>query len=374
VKDHKIGTTVFVLGLRGFPNVQGGVETHAENLYPLIAKSGIGVVCATRRRFHSPDLLEWSGVRFLPLWAPKSRFLEAIGHSIWAVFRAAIMRPSVVHIHAVGSGLVTPLARLFGLRVVVTHHGPDYDREKWNAFARGILRLGEWCGMKFAHERIVISPVIEELVSQQYGKTSTVIPNGVPLPELEYEEKHIDKYGLQANKYVLLVSRFVPEKRHLDLIDAFERVDMQGIKLVLVGGADHPDSYEEQVIARAGENKNIVLTGILGGRELQSVYQHAGVFVLPSSHEGLPICLLEALSFGLRCLASNIPANRSVGLDDKHYFPLGDTRVLAKKLSSLLQQPWPDEKRDDVRLWVSQRFDWNKIAIETAEVYRKACR
>ncbi len=363
-------TTVLVLGLRGFPNVPGGVETHAENLYPIIASLGIKVICVTRRPYH--DRLSWSGIEFIPTWAPRSKFLEAILHSILAVLKAAFIRPDVVHIHAVGPSLVVPLARLLGLKVVVTHHGPDYEREKWNALAKGIIRFGEWCGMNFANERIVISPVIAESVRERYGVDSTIIPNGVQLPELDSDRSILDRYGLQADEYVLLVSRFVPEKRHFDLIDAFERAAIAGFKLALVGDADHPDSYDKALKEKAAANPDIVLTGFLGGSELKAVFQYARVFVLPSSHEGLPISLLEALGFGLPCLASGIAANRSVGLDEKAYFELGNIDQLAEKITAISRQSWSDVDRVETRQWVAETYDWNRIARQTAEVYRKA--
>jgi len=363
-------TTIMVLGLRGFPNVPGGVETHAENLYPLIASMGIKVICVTRSPYH--DQQSWAGIEFLSIWAPRSKFLEAILHSILAVIRAAFIRPDVVHIHAVGPSLVVPLARLLGLRVVVTHHGPDYDREKWNVLAKGMLRFGEWCGMKFANEIIVISPVIADLVDKRYGAESTIIPNGVCLPVLDADNSSLDKFALQTGKYILLVSRFVPEKRHFDLIEAFERVAGGGLKLALVGDADHPDSYEKALKEKAAANPDIVLTGFLGGSELKAVFQHAGVFVLPSSHEGLPISLLEALSFGLPCLASGIAANRSVGLDEKAYFELGNIDQLAEKIMVITNEPWSDANRTATRQWVSETYDWNRIAGQTAAVYRKA--
>jgi glycosyltransferase involved in cell wall biosynthesis len=361
---------VLVLGLRGFPDVPGGVETHAENLYPLIVGMGMRVICVTRSPYH--DQRSWSGIEFLRIWAPRSKFLEAIVHSILAVLRAAFIRPDVVHIHAVGPSLVVPLARLLGLRVVVTHHGPDYDREKWNALARNALRLGEWCGMRFANERIVISPVIADLVHERYGVNSTIIPNGVRLPALDLGAAALEKFGLQSGKYVLLVSRFVPEKRHVDLIDAFERAAVEGFKLALVGDADHPDSYERALKDRAAANPDIVLTGYLGGKELNAVFQHARIFVLPSSHEGLPISLLEALSYGLPCLASGIPANRSVGLEEEAYFDLGNIDQLAEKISVICKQSWTDEDREKIRQWVAETYDWNRIAEQTTHVYRKA--
>jgi glycosyltransferase involved in cell wall biosynthesis len=283
---------------------------------------------------------------------------------------AAFTRPDVVHIHAVGPSLLVPLARFFGLKVVVTHHGPDYDREKWNSFAKRVLRFGEWCGMVFANQRIVISPVIADLVQSQYGKNSTIIPNGVRIPRLDKAADELIDYDVRPGNYVLMVSRFVPEKRHFDLIEAFERAAVPGSKLVLVGDSDHPDEYQRSLIERAAQNSDIVLTGFLKGDILEALYQYAGVFVLPSSHEGLPICLLEALSYGLQCLASDIPANLSVGLDESAYFELGNTDELAGKIASSLQNPQSEAARDKIRDWVSERYDWNRIAQKTAEVYR----
>jgi len=311
-------------------------------------------------------------VQFIRLWAPRSSYLEAIVHSTLAVFTAAWKRPDIVHVHAVGPGLVTPLARLFGLKVVVTHHGPDYDREKWNRVARWVLRTGEWAAMRFANERIVISQVIADTVQARHSVATNIIPNGVRIPVLDADRTLVEAYGLEAGRYVLLVSRFVPEKRHIDLIHAFRRAELSGWKLVLVGDADHPGTYDQQVKALAAATPDVVLTGFIGGEKLRSMYQHAGIFVLPSSHEGLPIALLEALSFGLRCVASDIPANVAVGLDESSYFRLGDVEQLATRLRQLAETRPSTEEREEQRQWVASRFNWDAIADQTIEVYRAA--
>lgn len=370
--DSRNRLKAYVIGLRGFPDVPGGVETHAENLYPLISKEGFRVLCATRSPYH--DLDEWNGIEFVRTWAPKSKFLEALVHSILAVVKTIWHRPDVVHIHAVGPSLVVPLARLLGKRVVVTHHGPDYDREKWNRLAKGILRLGERLGMTYANERIVISPVIADIVHRRYGKDSTIIPNGVRLPELDQPPSALEQLGLEAGRYLINVSRLVPEKRHFDLIDAFERLAKPGLKLALVGGADHPGEYDAALAERARNNPDIVLTGFRRGSELKALFQHARVFILPSSHEGLPISLLEALSFGLPCVASDIPANVCVGLPDDHYFALGDTEALAERLNEALATEYDDSARAARRNWVAEHYDWRQIASQTAEVYRRAAK
>ena len=282
---------VMMLGLRGFPNIQGGVETHTEHLCPLLVVLGCDVTVLTRSLYKPAAACSpWKGVKFVSLWTPKSKGLEAIVHSFLGVIYAAVKRPDILHIQAIGPALMTPLARLLGLRVIVTHHGPDYDRQKWGAFARLVLQLGERWGMRYSNGRIVISKVIADLVLTKHGVTAEQIPNGVDLPLFPNSIEALNKFKLIPGHYVLLVSRMVPEKRHLDLIAAFKLANVPNWKLVLVGDADHPDAYQREVIEKAIE-AGAVMTGIQQGLALQELYAHAGLFVLPSSHEGLPIVL-----------------------------------------------------------------------------------
>jgi glycosyltransferase involved in cell wall biosynthesis len=366
---------VTLTGLRGFPHVQGGVETHAEHLCPLLHDAGCDIEVIVRRPYMPLEKGDtWNGVRFLRLPAPKSRGLEAIVHTFLSVLYAGIVsRPDVLHIQAIGPAIMTPLARMLGLRVVVTHHGPDYDRQKWGRFARWVLRTGEDWGMRFAHRRIAISTTIRKLIQDKYGRDSELIPNGVMLPELPETSATLERFGLTRGRYVLLVSRLVPEKRHLDLIAAFAAAGLAGWKLALVGASDHPDEYTQRVHDAVRDSPDVVATGFQNGLALRELYGHAGVFVLPSSHEGLPIALLEALSYGLPVIASDIPANLEVGLDVRHYFPLGDAGRLAQKLNESTNWPRDARTREDIRRWVVQKYDWHHIAEQTLAVYHQAC-
>ena len=367
---------VMMLGLRGFPGVQGGIEKHVEQLVPRLVALGCAVTVVTRSPYVKPiTAFQGEGVRFLRVWAPRHRGLEAIVHTGLGVLVAGWTRPDVLHIHAIGPALWTPMARLLGLRVVVTHHGPDYDREKWGGLARAVLRLGEWCGMRFASERIVISRVIEALVVQRHGRASNVIPNGVvPCDHAATTRSNVlDTFDLQANRYVLLVSRLVPEKRHRDLIEAFKRAALGGWKLVLVGDADHPDDYVRNLCRLAVATSGVVMTGVQSGDELAALYAQAGVFVLPSSHEGLPIVLLEALATGQPVLASAIPANLEVGLPADCYFPVGDIDALQQRLVHIAGAEGSPSNRVD-RLLIASRYNWGEVARQVAAVYCRAAR
>lgn len=359
---------VMVLGLRGIPDVQGGVETHAQHLYSHLADLGCEVEVIVRNQFVPEGRRTFGSVKLRRIWAPRSAGIEAFVHSLLGVIYAGLARPDILHIHAIGPAIVTPIARLLGLTAVVTHHGPDYDRDKWGPFAKLVLRCGESCGMRYSHGRIAISTVIENLIRSKYGRDSEIIPNGVLRAERTEDTDHVLGFGLVPNRYFLQVSRIVPEKRQIDLIRAFKTARPLGWQLALVGEVGR-DSYSRKVQVAAAA-AGVVLTGFLKGAALRQLYSHAGAFVLPSSHEGLPIAMLEALSYGLPVLASNIPANLAVGLAPSNYFPIGDVAILSTKLLELAELPSSESASDSRARWVTRQFDWEQIARRTLAFYR----
>ena len=364
---------VMMLGLRGFPDVQGGVERHAEQLCPLLVKLGCDVEVLVRSRYVPPERgTRWRGVRYLRIWSPKSAALETIVHSFLAVLVAGWRRPDIVHIHAIGPALMAPLARLLGLHVVVTHHGPDYQREKWGRAPKWVLRLGEMAGMRFAHRRIAVSRTIAKLVRRKYHLACHVIPNGVSLPALPSTASALAKFDLTPGKYLLTVSRLVPEKRHIDLIAAFRAANLSEWKLVLVGGDGGADPYADRLRQLGRSTSGIVMTGVQTGNALRELYAHAAAFVLPSSHEGLPIALIEALGYGLPVIASDIPPHLELGLPDAHYFPLGDVLALTARMQQFVATPWPADARRAAREWLANRDDWRILAELTLSSYRRA--
>jgi glycosyltransferase involved in cell wall biosynthesis len=372
-KNRRARLSVIALGLRGMPNVPGGVEVHASELYPRLQALGADVIVMGRiayRPANSP--LQWRGVRVCWTSAPQISGVEALVHTFFGVLYAAVRRPDVLHIHAVGPWLMVPLAKILGLKVVVTHHGQDYLREKWNAPAKAFLRLGERLGMRFADERIVISSALHELARVKYGRTANLIPNGVSEPAQLTAQGLLEKHNLTPRQYVIQVSRIVPEKRQLDLIKAFKAAGLPGWKLVLVGGAQGAQRYADLVREQIADNGSIVDTGFLSPPEVQELLMHAGIFALPSSHEGLPIALLEAMKLGTPVLASDIPANREIRLDEASYFPVGDTAALAHRLHDLAAITAQERTLIAKRLAEScARYDWDAIAESTFKVLER---
>jgi glycosyltransferase involved in cell wall biosynthesis len=365
---------IFVTGTRGIPDIPGGVEKHCQELYPLIAAMGHEVFLATRRSYVVDPQSKWQGVRLVHTFCPRSKSLEAIVHTFLAILKARWLGPDIVHIHAVGPGLMAPLARLLGLRVVVTNHGPDYDRQKWGRAAKMMLRLGEYLGGRFANEVIVISRVIAGIIGKRCGRSSNLIYNGVPLPEPSVRVDHLERFGIRpAGGYILAVARFVPEKGLHDLVEAF--IALKGdVQLVIAGDADHATEYSKRLREQASLDKRIVLTGYVTGEPLHQLYSHAGLFVLPSYHEGLPIALLEAMSYGLSVLVSDIPANKEVALPGHCYFQCGQVSDLKKKMEALLAQGLDEQEKKSMRMRIAEQYDWHRIAAQTEEVYQKVLR
>jgi glycosyltransferase involved in cell wall biosynthesis len=361
---------VCVLGTRGFPNVQGGVETHCENLFPRLVQLGCEVTVYTRPDYVDEKIKEYQGVKLVPIKSPKNKFLEAFVHTARGIIAARRAGCDVVHIHAIGPAFFVPFARLLGLKVIMTHHGPDYDRQKWGRAAKTFLRTGERFGSLGSNEVISISQTISNNLIRNYNKVPALIPNGVFVPETVTTQDALLKFGLQKQKYVLAVGRFVPEKGFHDLIKAFSRLTTDW-KLVIVGGADHEDHYSRDLKQQAAQNKNIVMTGYQKGVPLKELFAHAGLFVLPSYHEGLPIVLLEAMSYGLSCVLSDIPANVEVDLPQERYFKAGDIVGMAKKLQEFIGRgALSDAQREDQLAVIRQRYNWDEIAQKTLNVYR----
>ncbi len=360
---------IFVCGTRGIPGIPGGVETHCEALFPLIRQSGIEVTVCRRSAYVHPaqqQMSEYRGVRLVDLPSPRKKSLEAILHTLSAVWYARWHGFKIVHIHAIGPALAVPFARLLGLKTVVTHHGPDYDRQKWGRAAKLALKLGEWCAVHFSNEMIAISQTISDLLKTKYGYAAAHrIPNGVHIPVPATATDYLATLGLEKGRYAIAVGRFVPEKGFHDLLDAWEK-SRPDCKLVLVGDADHESDYSLGLKNRA-DSLGVVRTGYINGEKLRQIYSHAALFVMPSYHEGLPIALLEAMSYNLKTVVSVIPANLEVGLSPECYFETGNTADLSARIAQQLTSTTPCDYAEILLM----RYNWETIAAQTIALYRR---
>ncbi len=277
-------------------------------------------------------------------------------------------RPDIVHIHHIGPSLVLPLLKLGRLKSVASYHSPNYEHSKWGWFARNMLKVGEGFVTWWADNVIFVSKTQAEVID---CKNKTCIPNGVTIPKPASSSDFLTKIGTEPGKYILSVARFVPEKGLHDLIQAFKALEGD-YNLVIAGDADHETDYSRNLRQMASEDDRIILTGYITGEPLNQVYSHARLFVLPSYHEGLPISLLEAMSYGLPVLVSDIPANKEVELPADRYFRCGDLDDLKEKMEVLLEKELSKREREDIRAQIEEKYNWDRIAEQTIGVYRKA--
>lgn len=358
---------IVVIGTRGIPDILGGVETHCQELYPRIAAMGHDVTVIRRSCYVAPGApaADYKGVHLVDVYAPRRKSLEAIVHTFLAVVKARSLHPDILHIHAVGPAIMTPLARILGMKVVMTNHGPDYDRQKWGRLAKAVLKTGQAWGTRFSNRVIVISSTIADILSKKYHRDDTdLIFNGVTPPAVTSDRSWLIKWGIDDRPYIVAIGRFVKEKGFHDLITAFKETGLADThRLVIAGDADHPDSYSLHLKSMARE-AGVILTGFIKGEPLAQLMHGASLFVLPSYHEGLPISLLEAMSYGLDIVVSDIPANRLPQLCPADFFPPGDTAALASRITAKIKAA-PGRREYDLG-----DYDWDKIAQLTAGVYR----
>lgn len=361
---------VAILGIRGFPAVQGGVERHAEKLACALAELGCDVEAIMRTAYVAKrPAARWRKVRIARLWAPRISGVEAFVHTFFGTLRAAFCRPDILHIHAIGPALFAPLARAFGLRVVVTHHVLNYENEKWGPLGRTVLRLGEWAGMRYANGRIAVSRGLAEQMARAYRVPVIAIPNGIDKPNITQSSAILRAFGLSAKAYFISVARIDEQKRQLDLIAAYARLPAPKWQLALVGGADYSGSYARAVAEAARKTRGVVMLGHQTGAALAELYSHAGSFVLPSSHEGQPIAVLEAASYGLPVLLSDILAHRELAVPHARYFAVGDIAVLAGHLKDICAAPANARLSAGECASILAKHDWRTIAQQTLAVY-----
>ena len=355
-----------VIGTRGIPDVLGGVETHCQNLYPRLAEKGIDITIIARSPYVDYKKSEYKGVKLETVWAPKKKSFEAIVHTFLAGIRCKAKGVDLVHVHAIGPSIIVPFLKLLGLKVVFTHHGPDYERQKWGKLAKKVLMLGEKFAIRFTDEIIVISEVINNLIKEKHNRHNAhLIYNGVnSFSPVEDPTPYLSKYGLESNNYIVAVGRFVEEKGFHDLIAAYRDLNTD-IPLVLVGDADHETQYSKELKQSAKATKGVHLTGFISGDELKAIFSSARLFVIPSYHEGLPIALLEAMSYSLPVVVSDIPANIEVGLDPATYFTTGNVESLKNILEK--QRELAEHQKDYSQYM--EKYDWAQIAIQTVNIY-----
>jgi glycosyltransferase involved in cell wall biosynthesis len=360
------------IGQKGIPATFGGVEFHVAELAKRLVKIGYEVHVYVRNWYADKNLKDYQGIRLIHTPTIKTKHGDAFIHSLTSSLHSLFQGYDIIHYHALGPSIFCWLPKLFGKRVVVTLHGLDWKREKWGNLAKAFLKLAERTAVYIPDGIIVVSQEQKTYFQGKYGKKVTYIPNGVNIPAASASPAIIkDKYGLSGRDYLLWMGRLTPEKRIEWLVKAFKQI-RSDLRLVIAGGSSATDKYVKKIKTLAKADKRIIFTGYVAGREKQELLANALLFVLPSNLEGLPIALLEAMSYRLPCLTSDIPPHRQVITQeaDGFLFQSDNFSDFVKKINDLLS-PGAELRNvgDMAGIKVAKEYNWDDVIKKTLLVY-----
>jgi glycosyltransferase involved in cell wall biosynthesis len=366
---------IAMFGHKRIPSREGGVEIVVGELAARMAEQGNAVTCYNRKGHHvsgkdfdAESVSEYSGVRLKSVFTIDKKGLAAVTASFSASVRAALGTYDVVHIHAEGPAFMCWLPKLFGKKVIVTVHGLDHRRAKWGRFASWYIRSGEKNAVKFADEIIVLSESVQKYFKDTYDRETVFIPNGVNRPEIINAQEITRLWGLEKDSYILFLGRLVPEKGIHYLMEAFQNVKTNK-KLVIAGGSSDTAEYMDSLKKMAGEN--VIFTGFQQGRILEELYSNAYIYCLPSDLEGMPLSLLEAMSYGNCCLTSDIPECAEVVKDKAVTFQKANVKDLQEQLQTLCNEPEAVQNyKDSAADFICKKYSWDDVVAQTLQLYR----
>lgn len=377
IVERKLNIAMF--GHKRVPSREGGVEIVVEELSCRMVKLSHNVTLYNRKGKHVSDanisqgkINEYKGIKVKSVLTIDKKGLAAVTSSFFAALRCAFSKADVVHIHAEGPAFMTPLLKLFRKRVVVTVHGLDWQRDKWSeGFASKYIKLGEKMAVKFADEIIVLSNRVKKYFKDTYNRDTVYIPNGVNTPlivdaKLIKEEFDIDKDG-----YILFLGRLVPEKGVHHLIEAFKNVKTDK-KLVIAGGTSDTDDYVESLYESGKDDNRVVFAGFQQGQMLKELFSNAYIYTLPSLLEGMPLSLLEAMSYKNCCLVSDIDECTEVVSDKAVVTKAGDVKALTLALQNLCDNEKLVKKyKETAQDYILNKYNWDDVVKKTLALYEK---
>lgn len=366
-------------GHKSIPSREGGIEVVVQELSVRLANLGHMVFCINRGGDHSSyaqknDLTEkgyYKGVKLIKVPTIDKGGLAAVSSSFFAAFKAAFGPYDIVHIHAEGPAAFCMIPKAFGKKIVVTIHGLDWQRDKWHGFAKKYIHFGEKMAARFADALIVLSSSMGDYFVSTYGRQTIYIPNGTELSELKSPEEIVRKFNLDKDGYILYLGRLVPEKRADLLIRAFKSVKTTK-RLVIAGPLNEKDTYHRQLKELASDDARIMFTGFVSGATLQELYSNAYIYVLPSKLEGMPLSLLEAMSYGCCCVTSDIPECKEVVGSQGLLVDPDNAEQLTQMLQSLIDDPASvAEYRKQTLDLIRTKCSWDEVTLRTAQLYEQ---
>ncbi|MDD3013966.1 MAG: glycosyltransferase family 4 protein [Candidatus Gastranaerophilales bacterium] len=364
---------IAVIGTRGLPATYGGIEKHCEELYSGLVKKGHAVTVYSRKYYTKHN--EFNGIILKSFSVPNIKGLETFIYSFIATLYATFSDADIIHYHAQGPAIFSWIPRLLTpkKKVIFTCHGIDWQRDKWNFIARNIIKLGEKASSRFPHFKIGVSQSLVDYYKNKYNIKMHKIYNGIKIPQTQPLIKGKENFGLKENDYFLFVGRLVPEKAPEILIKIFKNLKTDK-KLVIVGDSAGTDDYVSGLKNLAKDDDRIIFTSYLYGDDLNELYSNAFAYISASKLEGLPITVLEAMSYSRPLILSDIlPHVEPVSYNNKSglIFKTNDTDDCRNKIELLLSMTEKEviSMGSASKNIVKEHFIWENIVNQTEQLY-----
>lgn len=322
---------IAIIGTRGIPANYGGFETFAENLSVRLTDAGHAVTVYGRTNNIKYTDGQYKGVNIKLLPTIGTKHLDTVVHTLISVLHSLTQDYEVVLICNAANAAFSWIPRIRGAVVVINVDGIERRRKKWGPVARAYYRLSEWLATFLPNAIVTDADTIKQYYLEKFNKDSAMIAYGA---DVRRERDHLGRlaaYGLEAEKYVLYVSRLEPENNAQMVVDAFGKIDTD-MQLAIVGDAPHATRYIEKL--KSTTDKRIKFLGFVFGPDYPILQQNAYVYIQATEVGGTHPALLEAMGFGNCVLALDTPENREVGGDATLFFD--SVEDLADKLGSVL--------------------------------------
>lgn len=359
---------IAMIGHKRIPGREGGVEVVVEELSTRLVKRQQRVTAFNRKKKGYLERNEYKGVKIVTVPTIERKNTDAVVYSFLASIRVAFGNYDIIHYHAIGPSFFLFIPRLFRKKIIVTVHGLNYKTPKWKGIGATFIKMGERMVAKYADSIIVLSKEQKKYFKEKYNRDTDFIPNGTVCNDVAKASEIKKQYNLTHDGYILFVSRIVPGKGLEYLLDAYKNIE-GNIPLVVAGDTEYVFEFKKMIEDKAKNDDRVKLIGFAEGDLLKELYSNAKFFVFPSEAEGMPMCLLEALSYNCKCIVSNIPENIEVGKEYVRTFESKNVDDLRETIKECLENP--SCFKSGSREYIKDNYSWDVVVDKTISLYNK---
>jgi glycosyltransferase involved in cell wall biosynthesis len=368
---------IAIMGTRGVPASYGGFETFAEELGSRLAARGHEVTVYGRSHVVDADRRAHRGMRLRVLPAIRHKYFDTVSHTALSVLDGLVRRFDVVLICNSANAPFALIPRLTGAKVVLNVDGLEWERGKWNRIGRGYFRACAWLAPKLPIVLVTDARVIATWYRTRFGKATVCIPYGSDADRLGPGET-LERFGLEARRYLLFVSRLEPENHAETVLVAYREAGGLaglGAPLVIVGDAPYATAYKASLDARSSATPGVIMAGYVFGPGYAELQSNALLYIQATEVGGTHPALVEAMGRGACIVANDVPEHREVLRDAGRYYARNDPAALGQAIRELVDDPG---ERDRLGAAAATRaaaaYSWDHVTDAYDRLFRAMTR